>query len=181
MSRSFLGWRNDRIAQSHHSKWTNEKTIFKALHSINFQPLLLGKPFLWRLLHGYFCLSYLRFIFHGILKTILMIFCRWQQQLFSLKVGASGALFGLIGLLIVKMLQLRHDVKRPCCEVLFLLVVVLISFGKYNKNLRKKNTQSLWIIPSSEESLLKSILLCTEFLALSVDHNFSLALSLSTV
>ena len=105
-----------------------------------------------------------------------MIFCRWQQQLFSLKVGASGALFGLIGLLIVKLLQLRHDVRRPCCEVLCLLSVALISFGKYN-NLQ---IQSLWIIPSSEKSLLKSTLLYTDFLALSVDHSFSLVLSLST-
>ena len=127
-------------------------------------------PFAWY----YFWM--VRFVFHGIFKTISMIYCRWQQQLFSLKVGASGALFGLIGLLIVKLLQLRHDVRRPCCEVLCLLGVALISFGKYN-NLQ---IQSLWIIPSSEKSLLKSTLLYTDFLALSVDHSFSLVLSLST-
>ena len=132
-------------------------------------------PFAWY----YFWM--VRFVFHGIFKTISMIFCRWQQQLFSLKVGASGALFGLIGLLIVKLLQLRHDVRRPCCEVLCLLSVALISFGKYNNNLQNKNTESLWIIPSSEKSLLKSILLYPDFLALSIDHNFSLALTLSTV
>lgn len=44
------------------------------------------------------------------------------------QVGASGALFGLIGLLIIKLLQLRHNVRRPCCEALFLIGVVLISF-----------------------------------------------------
>ncbi|KAL9954611.1 hypothetical protein ACROYT_G042175 [Oculina patagonica] len=43
--------------------------------------------------------------------------------------GASGALFGLIGLLIIKLLQLRHEVKRPCVEVLILLGVVLVSFA----------------------------------------------------
>ena len=44
--------------------------------------------------------------------------------------GASGALFGLIGLLIIKLLQFRHEVKRPCVEVLILLGVLLVSFGK---------------------------------------------------
>ncbi|XP_020623672.1 inactive rhomboid protein 1-like isoform X1 [Orbicella faveolata] len=43
--------------------------------------------------------------------------------------GASGALFGLIGLLIIKLLQLRHEVKRPCVEALILLGVVLVSFA----------------------------------------------------
>lgn len=52
------------------------------------------------------------------------IFC------FSWQAGASGALFGLIGLLIIKLLQLRHEVKRPCVEALILLGVVLVSFGK---------------------------------------------------
>ena len=126
------------------------------------------------LLNGTFCFSW------HFENDIDDFFCRWQQQLFSLKVGASGALFGLIGLLIVKLLQLRHEVRRPCCEVLCLLGVVLISFGKYNNNLQNKNTESLWIIPSSEKSLLESILLYTDFLALSVDHSFSLALWLTT-
>ena len=137
---------------------------------VTSETLLHGLTFEWHVL-----------FFMAFWKRYRWFFCRWQQQLFSLKVGASGALFGLIGLLIVKLLQLRHDVKRPCCEVLCLLGVALISFGKYNNNLQNKNTQSLWIIPSSEKSLLKSILLYTDFLALSVDHSFSLALTLSTV
>ena len=95
------------------------------------------KPFcMVLLLSGTFCFSW-----H--FQNDIDDFCRWQQQLFSLKVGASGALFGLIGLLIVKLLQLRHDVRRPCCEVLCLLSVALISFGKYNNNLQNKNTESL--------------------------------------
>lgn len=49
---------------------------------------------------------------------------------FSSQAGASGALFGLIGLLVIKLLRLRHEVKRPCLEVLILLGVVLVSFGK---------------------------------------------------
>ncbi|CAH3150014.1 unnamed protein product [Porites lobata] len=56
------------------------------------------------------------------------LFCGLFNPL-SPQVGASGALFGLIGLLIVKLLQLRHDVRRPCCEVLCLLSVALISFA----------------------------------------------------
>jgi len=47
----------------------------------------------------------------------------------SPQVGASGALFGLIGLLIVKLFQLRHDVQRPCCEAIVLLAVALTSFA----------------------------------------------------
>ncbi|KAJ7371059.1 hypothetical protein OS493_028222 [Desmophyllum pertusum] len=43
--------------------------------------------------------------------------------------GASGALFGLVALLIIKLLQLRHEVKRPCLEALVLLGVVLVSFA----------------------------------------------------
>ncbi|XP_068682671.1 inactive rhomboid protein 1-like [Montipora foliosa] len=47
----------------------------------------------------------------------------------SPQVGASGALFGLVALLIIKLLQLRHDVRRPCMEALIFLGVALISFA----------------------------------------------------
>lgn len=43
--------------------------------------------------------------------------------------GASGALFGILALLIVKMVQFGREVKRPCVEALMVLVVVMISFA----------------------------------------------------
>lgn len=43
--------------------------------------------------------------------------------------GASGALFGILALLIVKMVQFGREVKRPCVEALMILGVALISFA----------------------------------------------------
>lgn len=43
--------------------------------------------------------------------------------------GASGALFGILALVIVKMVQFGREVKRPCVEALMVLVVVMISFA----------------------------------------------------
>ena len=58
-----------------------------------------------------------------ILQPVVVSFVQTQ-------VGASGALFGLLGLLIIKLFQLRHEVRRPCMEALILFGVALASFGK---------------------------------------------------
>ena len=40
----------------------------------------------------------------------------------------------------VKLVQFRHQVKRPCCELVFLLTVVVISFGKLISPSRNDNS-----------------------------------------
>ncbi|XP_029189340.2 inactive rhomboid protein 2-like [Acropora millepora] len=73
----------------------------------------------------------------GTVRTLLIymisgiggnLFCGLFNPL-TPQVGASGALFGLLGLLIIKLFQLRHEVRRPCMEALILLAVALASFA----------------------------------------------------
>ena len=64
-------------------------------------------------------------------------------------------------------------------DVLFFSLALADVYEKKNKT--TSVYRLLRIIPSSEKSLLTSILLYTVLFALSIGHNFSLAFSFSTV
>ena len=49
---------------------------------------------------------------------------------FVLQVGSSGALFGLLAVLLVEVLQGWKWVKRPCVELVKIVVLVVLLLGK---------------------------------------------------
>ncbi len=57
----------------------------------------------------------------------------------SLQVGGSGALFGLLGVLLVELLQGWKWVKKPCAELVKIIITVIILLGEYPANERVVN------------------------------------------
>lgn len=53
------------------------------------------------------------------------------MELVYLQVGSSGALFGLLAVLLVEVLQGWKWVKRPCVELVKIVVLVVLLLGKY--------------------------------------------------
>ena len=52
-----------------------------------------------------------------------------------LQVGSSGAWFGLLAVLLVEVLQGWKWVKRPCVELVKIVVLVVLLLGKYTLSL----------------------------------------------
>lgn len=61
---------------------------------------------------------------------------------FVLQVGSSGALFGLLAVLLVEVLQGWKWVKRPCVELVKIVVLVVLLLGKVTLHLSYSGTVS---------------------------------------